>query len=85
MAAPRRTPEVPPADLASTFPRASSALDSAVRDLIASGWDEARRRHAHELAAALAEGAALAGWRETAVVLRALAQLLADAVAAKLA
>jgi hypothetical protein len=77
MALPRRDPGAPPANLASTFPRAAAALDAAVRDLIASGWDEPRRRHALELAATLAEGASLAGWRETAVVLRALASLLA--------
>jgi hypothetical protein len=77
MALPRRDPGVPPADLASTFPRAAAALDAGVRDLIASGWDEPRRRHAHDLATSLAEATTLAGWKDTAVVLRSLASLLA--------
>lgn len=72
-----RDPRVPQARLASSFPRAAAALDAGVRDLIASGWDEPRRRHAHELATTLAQAAGLAGWKETGVVLRALAQLLA--------
>lgn len=77
MALPRRDPGVPPTDLAATFPRAAAALDAGVRDLIASGWDEPRRRHAHDLATSLAEAATLAGWKDTAVVLRSLASLLA--------
>jgi len=65
------------ADLAASFPRAWVALEAAVYDLLANGWDEPRRRRAHELAVALSQGARAAGWKETGGVFQAMASLLA--------
>ena len=50
-----------PSDFASLFPVAAAALEGAVHALLASGWDEPLRRHAHEMAAAMAAGAKDAG------------------------
>jgi hypothetical protein len=66
-----------PPEFASLFPAAVLALEEAVHALLASGWDEPLRRHAHEMAAALAAGAKDAGWKETARVLGAIHSLLA--------
>jgi len=65
-----------PPDFASLFPAAALALEGAVHALLASGWDEALRRRAHEMAAAMAAGAKDAGWKETAGVLGAVHSLL---------
>lgn len=67
----------PAADFASDFARASARLEDAVHDLIASGWDEPKRRQAHELASALAEAAKASGWKELGGILQAVASLLA--------
>lgn len=64
-------------DFATSYPAATAALERAVHDLLASSWDEMRRRRAHEMAVALSEGAKMAGWKETGGVLQAMASLLA--------
>ena len=64
-------------DFASNFASAATALELAVRDLLKSGWNEPERRHAHEIAHALMEGAKVACWKETGGVLQALTSLLA--------
>jgi hypothetical protein len=66
-----------PSDFASLFPVAAAALEGAVHELLASGWDEPLRKHAHEMAAAMAAGAKDAGWKETAGVLGAVNSILA--------
>jgi hypothetical protein len=66
-----------PSDFVSLFPVAAAALEGAVHSLLASGWDEPLRRHAQEMAAAMAAGAKDAGWKETAGVLGAVHSLLA--------
>jgi hypothetical protein len=66
-----------PPDFASLFPAAAAALEGAVHALLASGWDEPLRKHAHEMATAMAAGAKDAGWGETSRVLGAIHSLLA--------
>jgi hypothetical protein len=61
----------------SDFQRTLTVLEEAVHDLLESGWDEPRRRRAHELAVALADAAKASGWKETGGVVRAIASLLA--------
>ena len=65
------------ADFLSDFHRASRILEEAVRDLLASDWDEPCRRRAHQLAVALTDAAKASGWKETAGVVQAIASLLA--------
>jgi hypothetical protein len=60
----------------SSWPRASSALEAAVLDLLSGGWDEDRRLRAHEMAVALTQAAKMAGRWETEAVLRPLCSLL---------
>jgi len=64
-------------DFGLNFPRARVALEDAVFDLIANGWEESRRRLALEMAVALSQAAKSAGWHEIESTLRPLSQLLA--------
>jgi len=48
----------------SDFPRAVAALEEAVHDLLAGGWEEARRRRARDLAVALAQATRFAARKE---------------------
>jgi len=61
----------------SDYRKALSVLEVEVHELIASGWNEARRRRANEIASALHEASKAAGWRERTCVLQALRALLA--------
>ena|SRR2546421_9542477 len=58
------------------FLRALTALEGAVDHLVENGWDELLRRHAHEMAVALASGAKAERRDETERTLRAVASLL---------
>ena len=64
-------------EFSASYPRALGALENAVHELLSSGWEEPRRRHAHEMAAALSDAAKSSGWKETGGVLQALGSLLA--------
>src|SRR5207244_3263288 len=66
-----------PPEFHSHFRPAEAALEAAVHDLLSTGWDESRRRRAHQMAVALWESSEVAGWNETAGRLQALAALLA--------
>lgn len=62
--------------LSDHLPAAVNELDSATAELLRSGWEEARRRHAHGLAEALAEAASRHALKELAGAARAAASLL---------
>jgi len=64
-------------DFGTAFPKALQSLDTAVQEVISSGWEEYSRSHAHELAAALTMAAKDAHWWETEAVLRPIVALLA--------
>jgi hypothetical protein len=64
-------------DFETDFSKALAQLESAVHQVISSGWDDSRRRRAHELSTALCDASKVAGWKETAGVLQALTSLLA--------
>jgi len=66
-----------PSDFTSDFAKAVTALEAAVFDLIAGGWEEASRRRAYDMTLALRQAAHGAGWRDTDGSLRALENLLA--------
>lgn len=59
-----------------SYPKALAALEDAVHALPSSGWEEARRRHAHEIATSLSDGAKASGWKEIDLALQALGSLL---------
>jgi len=61
---------------AADFPRASKALDEAILDLLAGGWEEDRRVRAFDMAVVLTQAAKLAGCWEMEAVLRPLCSLL---------
>jgi hypothetical protein len=63
------------------FIRALAALDVAVREVLASGWDEPLRRRALEMSIALRESSMISGWKETRGILQAISSLLAMSVA----
>ena len=65
-----------PPEFAASYPRAVAVLENAVHTLLSNGWEEPRRRQAHEMATALSQGAKAAGWKETGGVLQALGSLL---------
>jgi hypothetical protein len=65
----------------SPYPRALAALQQAVDELLASGWDELHRRRAQELTLALLQSSKLEGRWETEGILRALDSLLALSLA----
>ena len=64
-------------DFASSWTGASRALEEAVLDLLAGGWEEERRLRAYEMAVILTQAAKVAGCWETEGVLRPLSCLLA--------
>jgi len=66
-----------PSDFTSDFAKSVTALEAAVFDLIAGGWEEASRRRAYDMTLALRQAAHGAGWRDTDGSLRALENLLA--------
>jgi hypothetical protein len=72
-----RPPDGTPSDFTSDFAHAVTALEAAVFDLIAGGWEEASRRRASDMTVALRQAARGAGWKETESSLRALESLLA--------
>ena len=63
-------------DFESDFTKALAQLESAVHQVISSGWDDSSRRRAYELSTALCDASKSAGWKETAGILQALASLL---------
>ncbi|HVE42649.1 MAG TPA: hypothetical protein VNM14_22405 [Planctomycetota bacterium] len=72
-----RHPDGHPSDFGSSFARASSALEGAVLDLLAGGWEEGPRRLARGMATALRQAARDAGCWDCESALRALESLLA--------
>jgi hypothetical protein len=72
-----RPPEGTPSNFTSDFSKAVTALEVAVFDLIASGWEEASRRRAYDMTVALRQAAHGASWKDTESELRALESLLA--------
>ena len=52
-----RPPDGTPSDFTSDFAQAVTALEAAVFDLIASGWEESSRRRASEMTVALRQAA----------------------------
>jgi hypothetical protein len=52
-------------------------LERSIQDLLANFWEEALRRHTHELANTMLEGCKTYGFLELASVLRAITSLLA--------
>jgi hypothetical protein len=65
-----------PSDFHSDFAKASLALESAVLDLLAGGWEEGPRRLAHDIAVALLEAARDEHWWDIESALRAIESLL---------
>lgn len=59
------------------FMKARTALETAVQDLLAAGWEEGLRRNTCEMAVALRQAARDAGWHETESTLRVVESLLA--------
>jgi hypothetical protein len=76
-----RPPGDSPSDFAPKFASACSALEAAVFDLLAGGWEEAPRRRAHEMTVALRQAAHDAGCWDAERALRALDSILALAPA----
>jgi hypothetical protein len=72
-----RPPEGTSSNFTSDFSKAVTALEVAVFDLIASGWEEASRRRAYDMTVALRQAAHGASWKDTESELRALESLLA--------
>ncbi len=66
-----------PSDFSSSFARASSALEAAILDLLAGGWEESPRRLAQGMATALRQAARDSGCWDCESPLRALESLLA--------
>lgn len=64
-------------DFVFSFPSAAAALENSVQELLSTGWEEPHRKRAHEFAAAFAQAARDAGWKEIAGILGAIASLLA--------
>lgn len=59
-----------------SFPQGLAALEIAVHDLLSTGWEEPRRRRAHEISTALCDAAKMSGWKETGGILQAISSLL---------
>ena len=69
--------ELLPFEFGAHFPGALSALEVAVDELLSAGWDELRRRRAHEMSTILCDASKIAGWKETGGILHAITSLLA--------
>ena len=59
------------------FSTALARLESAVHQVISTGWDESTRKYACEVSTALRDASKAAGWKETTGILHALTSLLA--------
>ncbi|MBV8882274.1 MAG: hypothetical protein JO332_20120 [Planctomycetaceae bacterium] len=59
------------------FTKALSRLESAIHEVISTGWAEPPRRHAYEISSALHDAARDAGWKERSGILQKLTALLA--------
>jgi hypothetical protein len=70
-------PENRLANFEASFPQALTALEIGVHDLLSTGWEESRRRRAHEMSTALCDAAKISGWKETGGILQAISSLLA--------
>ncbi|HXG60222.1 MAG TPA: hypothetical protein VNO22_02500 [Planctomycetota bacterium] len=70
------SPETRHAFLTQSLPAALAELEAATADLLDSGWEEARRRRACDLAEALAEAVSRHALKEVAGALRAAGSLL---------